>query len=97
MGALAVVKDFDVIEDFGARLAVADKVAAIDEVEFKGAPKAFHGGVVVAVAFAAHGSHHAARPQGLPIIAAGVLHPAIGAEAQMSWRLAVPAGHRQGS
>jgi hypothetical protein len=25
------------------------------------------------------------------------LHPAIGAEAQMSWRLAVPAGHRQGS
>ena len=55
MGALAVVKAFDVIEDFGAGLAVAGKVAAIDEVEFEGAPEAFHGGVVIAVAFAAHG------------------------------------------
>ena len=57
MGALAVVKAFDVIEDFGARLVVADKVSAIDKVEFEGAPEAFHGGVVVAVAFAAHGAH----------------------------------------
>jgi hypothetical protein len=44
-------------DDAGAGLEVADKVSAIDEVEFEGAPEAFHGGVVVAVAFAAHGRH----------------------------------------
>ena len=40
VGALAVVKAFNVIEDFSACLAVADKVSAIDEVEFEGAPEA---------------------------------------------------------
>ena len=29
MGALAVVKEFDIIEDFSAGLAVADKITAI--------------------------------------------------------------------
>ena len=59
MGALAVVEAFDVIEDFSACLAVAGKVTAIDEVEFEGAPKTFHGGIVIAVGFAAHGGHQA--------------------------------------
>ena len=95
MGALAVIKDFDVIENFGAGLLVADKVSAIDEVEFERAPEAFHGGVVIAVAFAAHGGHQAGCPQGLPVSAAGVLDAAIGVEEQIGWRPAVPAGHGQ--
>src|SRR4051812_28346467 len=54
VSALAIVEGFDVIEDFGASLAVGSEVAAIDQFEFESAPEAFHGGVVVAVGFAAH-------------------------------------------
>jgi len=95
VGALAVIKDFDVIEDFSAGLAVAGKVAAIDQVEFESAPKAFHGGVVVTVTFAAHGGYQADRFESLAIITAGVLDAAIGVEEQIGWRLAVQAGHGQ--
>ena len=96
MSALAVVEDFDIIENFGTGLAVAGEVSAIDQVEFEGAPKAFHGGVVVAVTCAAHGGHQAGGLQGLPVITTGVLDAAIGVEDQISWRLAVQAGHGQG-
>ena len=53
--ALAVVKRFDVIKDCLASLGSGFEVAAIDQFLFEGAPEGFHGGIVVAVAFAAHG------------------------------------------
>jgi hypothetical protein len=53
--ALAVVEDFDEIEDLGPGLSVAGEPAAVEQLQFEGAPKAFHGGVVVAVAPPDHG------------------------------------------
>ena len=55
MRALAIVEGFNVIEDVGARLSAGEEVTAVNEFEFEGAPEAFHGGIVVAVAFATHG------------------------------------------
>ena len=95
MGALAIVEAFDVIEDFAARLAVADKVAPINQFQFEGAPEAFHGGVVVAVAFAAHGGEQAGLAQGLAVSGAGVLDAPIGVEQQLGWWVAVQEGHGQ--
>ena len=50
MAALAVVEDFDEVEDPGFCPSVAGGPAEVDRLEFEGAPEAFHGGVVVAVA-----------------------------------------------
>ena len=77
MGALVIVKAFDVIEYFVVCLKAGDEGAAIDEVEFEAAPEAFHGGVVVAVAFAAHGGDEARLGQGVALVTAGVLDAAI--------------------
>src|ERR1035437_4805941 len=73
MGALAIVEAFDVIEDLAARLGAGGEVAAVNEFQFEGAPEAFHGGVVVAVAFAAHGGQQAGLVQRATVIAAGAL------------------------
>src|ERR1039457_2509477 len=59
VGALAVVEGFAVVEDLGARLMVTGKGSPIDPVGFERAPEAFHGGLVVAIAFAAPGGHAA--------------------------------------
>jgi len=95
MGALAVVKHFDVIEDLGARLGVCVKATAIDQLQFEGGPEAFHGGVVIAVAAPAHGGDQAGVREGLTIIAAGVLNAAIGVEEQLGWGTAMQQGHGQ--
>ena len=55
MEALAVVKHFDKIKDGLARLGSCFEVAAVDQFLFECAPEGFHGGIVVAVALAAHG------------------------------------------
>ena len=55
MGALAVIERFDVVEKSGASLLACDEVGAINQFEFQSASEAFHGGIVVAVAFTAHG------------------------------------------
>ena len=88
VSALAIVEGFDVIEDLGASLAAGVEVAAIDQFEFESAPEAFHGGVVVAVAFAAHRGDEAGLGEGLTVIGAGVLDAAIGVEQQIGGRAA---------
>ena len=50
MKALGIVEAFDVIEDGGAGLVVRGERLAINQLPFEGAPEAFHGGVVVAIA-----------------------------------------------
>ena len=72
MEALAVVEDFDEIEEFNLGLLAGVKGGAIDQFPFQGAPEAFHGGIVIAVARPAHGRHHACLLQGLPESTAGV-------------------------
>ena len=47
--SLPVVKDFNPLEDGGARFGVRGEGAAVDEFAFEAAPKTFHDGVVVAV------------------------------------------------
>ena len=56
MEALAVIKSFDEVEDGQASLGSGFEVAPVDKLQFERAPKGFHGGVVVAAGFAAHGS-----------------------------------------
>src|ERR1017187_10757309 len=80
MGALAIVKALDVIKDLAARLGAGGEVAAVNQFQFEGAPEAFHGGVVVTVAFAAHGGDQAGFTECAPVIGAGVLNAAIGME-----------------
>ena len=53
--AMSVVEGFDVIENGGASLLAGEKLGAINQFEFQGAPETFHGSVVVTVAFATHG------------------------------------------
>jgi hypothetical protein len=50
----AVVKDFDPFKDGRARLGACGEGLPMDQTAFEGAPEAFHHGVVVAVAAAAH-------------------------------------------
>src|ERR1035441_4345824 len=69
--ALAIVKDFDEIEDPGAGFRAGGKATAIDEFEFEGAPEAFHGGIVVTVALAAHGGHQLGCLERLAEVAGG--------------------------
>ena len=90
MGALTVIEGFDVIEDGGAGFQVVGEGLAVNQFEFESAPEAFHGGVVVAVGFAAHGGEQAGVGQGLAIIAGGVLDAPIGVEDQLSrWTVAL--------
>ena len=87
--ALAIVKDFDEIEDLGACFRAGVKATAINEFEFEGVPEAFHGGIVVTVALAAHGGHQLGGLEGLAEVAAGILDAAIRMEQQLGGRLPV--------
>ena len=96
MAALAVVEDFDEVEDLEFGVSVAGEPAAVDQFQFEGTPEAFHCGVVVAVAPAAHGGDQAGRFQGRPEVPGGVLDAAVGVEEQ-TWRgLAVQDRHGEG-
>src|SRR3954465_4859321 len=95
MSALAVVEGFGVIEDLRSSLGAGAEGAAIDQLQFEGAPEAFHGGVVIAVASAAHGGDQASVTQSLTIIAAGVLDSTIGMEKQLGRRPTMQQRHSQ--
>src|SRR5277367_1223416 len=75
---LAVVEDFQPLEDrrlgFGAR----GELAPMHQLAFQAAPEALDHGVVVAVASPAHAGLDAGSGQPLPIRLAGVLPAAIG-------------------
>ena len=96
MSAAAVVEGFDVVEDLGAGRAVVDKDAPINQFEFEGGPEAFPGRVVRAVALTAHGGQQTRLGEGVPVSTAGVLHAAIGVEAQAVGRLPMAPRPAQG-
>ena len=76
--ALAVIKDFDVIEEGEAEVGQAMIGVEVNEFSFESAPERFHGGVVIAVAAATHaGSEVADLEQGVEAFGA-VLAAAIG-------------------
>jgi hypothetical protein len=53
----AVVKNFNPFKDGGASFGTLGEVLAVNEFAFQRVPEAFHGGIVVAVAPAAHARH----------------------------------------
>src|SRR3954447_20260927 len=96
VSALAIVEDFDVIEDGGAGLSAGIEVGAVHQFHFEGAPEAFHGGIIVAVAFAAHGSNEFSLGQSLAVMAGRVLHATVGVEEELGWGLTMLQRHAQG-
>ena len=70
MESLAVVKDFDPLEDGRTR----GKDLMMDQSSFERAPKAFHQSVIVAVATVAHARNDSGLSQSLPVGEAGVLN-----------------------
>ena len=96
MAALAVVEDFDEVEDLGSGVSVAVERAAVDQLQFEGAPEAFHRGVVVAVTPAAHGGNQTGRLQGRPEVPGGVLDTPVCVEEQSGWRSAMQGRHGEG-
>ena len=95
MKALGIVEAFDVIEDGGAGLVMRGELLAINQLPFEGAPEAFHGGVVVAIALAAHSGDEAGPGQGMAVISGGILDPAIGVAEEFGGGLAMPECHGQ--
>ena len=75
---LAVVEDFQPLEDGRLGLGAGGELAAMHQLALQAAPEAFHDGVVVAVASAAHAGLDAGSGEPLPIRLAGVLATAIG-------------------
>ena len=73
----AVIKGLDVVEDGGSGFGVSGEALVVDNFVFKAAPEGFDEGVVVAIAFATHGSDQAVLSQDLPVSGAGELHAAI--------------------
>ena len=78
MEPLAVVEDFDVVEEGAGRLGTALKMGAVDEFFLERAPEALHGGVVVAVASAAHARRDFPGGEMLAVRLAGVLASSVG-------------------
>ena len=89
-----VVKDFDPFKDGGFGFSPGGEVV-VAQTAFEAAPKTFHGGVVVAVAFATHAGDDAGRRQALPVGRAGVLDAAIGMMQQSVRWPALGQGHVQ--
>ena len=68
-----VVEDFNVFGDLLSGLFSGGKAAMVNEFGFEAAPATFHGGVVPAIAFSAHGGLHAELLQELLVGSCAVL------------------------
>ncbi len=91
----AVVEGFDVIEDGGASLGVGGEALMIDQFVFEGAKEGFDEGVIVAVAFAAHGRNQTMLGQDLTVSGAGELSTAMGVEDKSFSGATLAKGHAQ--
>ena len=96
MEALGVIKVFDVLVNGGAGVGQVSEGGAVDQFGFEGAPEGLHGGVVVAVAAAAHaGEDLCGLQEGLKG-ATGILDSLIGMEEEAGGGLASGEGELQG-
>ena len=71
----AIVEGLDVIEDGGAGLGAGGEAMMIDQFVFEAVKERLDEGVVVAVAFAAHGSTQTVLSEHLAVASAGELAP----------------------
>ena len=92
----AVIEGFDVVEDSGSNFIEGGEALVIDDFVFEAAPEGFDEGVVVAVAFAAHGSHQAVLGQELPVSGASKLRSAVGVDDESAGGAALEQRHAQG-
>lgn len=67
MSAYLVVEDLDVLENGLLGFITSVEVALIDQFDFQGAPKAFHGGIVIAAGASAHARDQAVVGERVPI------------------------------
>lgn len=93
--SVAVVEDFDEVKQIGSGLFAGGENAAVDQLELEGAPEAFHGRVIVAVASAVHGRDEPGGLKRSPEVGCGILDTAIGMEDQAGRGSAVQDGHRE--
>ena len=91
----AIIKGFDVVKDGGAGLGEGSEALVIDDFVFETAPEGLDEGVVVAIAFATHGSDQTVLGQDLPISGAGKLHAAIGMDEQACFGASLEKRHTQ--
>ena len=91
-----VVKGFDVVEDGTARLRKGGEALVIDDFVFEAAPEGFDEGVIVTIAFAAHGSDEAVMGEDLPVSRAGKLRASIGVDDKSSSGATLAERHTQG-
>src|SRR5216683_2348356 len=96
MSPLAVVEQFDVLEQLAAGLSSGTPLALIDQFDFECGEKTFRHRVVPAIAFTAHAALDAVYRQQLLILVAGVLAAAIRVVQQTLRRLAVLQCHLEG-
>src|SRR5438477_5067204 len=92
---LPVIIDFNHLEDCLASLLPALELAVAQEFIFKRAPERFHGGVIVAVALAAHARLDAGLLELLAVRRAGVLRSSIGMMQEAFRRMTLRDGHLQ--
>src|ERR1041384_3068793 len=95
MASCAIVEDLNVFKDVLAGLFAGGIVLAGDRLDLEGGPKAFHHGIVVAIAGAAHGAGNAACFQELAVFSTGVLHAAIAVVHEAILRTHPSQGHVQ--
>ncbi len=96
MKALAIIKDFDVVEELGLGLSHRSKRASVNQLPFKRAPKRLDGCIIIAVAGPAHRADDSSLSEGCSKITAGIGTAAIGMEEQLPGRLPVLASHDPG-
>src|SRR6187431_2850186 len=95
MDALAIVEGFNVVKDQEASFTASVELVAVNQFEFEGAPEAFHKGIVVTVAFAAHGGDQTRLGQSGPVVSRSVLDTTIGMEEQLTRLCPVKESHSQ--
>ena len=93
---MSVVEDFDVIKELALGVGLVGEGFVFEkEFGFKGAPEAFHGGIVQAAAWPAHAEGEAKRAEGILVGSAGVLGAAIGMVEQAGLGFAAELGLRE--
>ena len=93
MEASAVVKHFNKLKDGLTSFGSGFEVAAVDQLVLEGAPEGFHGGIIVAVTFAAHGSDGLGLVECVAVVVTGVLDAAVGMKHQAGRGLTMSQGH----
>lgn len=91
-----VIKGFDVVEDGAARLSEASEALVIDHFVFEAAPEGFDEGVIVAIAFAAHGRDETVLGEDLAVSRAGKLGASIRVDDKSSSGATLTKRHAQG-